>query len=210
MLKKKHLKAHGLLNRPCSSTTFLLQVRGLTSTTGEGVINRTGVVAAVKSIVPLVTPSVPVPVVASSIPVVAAHGGGKRGQRALMGSHQHAAMKRGRGMGDHRDVNDVGNAVIKQEIKVDGETAYAAVSANSIHATQYQPGQQQVFGQYYETATSGNGENDTHGTTTTTFATADGTASLSHRILLLYCHCEDKAGVLQRSPLRRDTEMWLD
>ena len=43
-------------------STFLtlaerLQVRGLTSTTGDGVLNRTGAVAAVKSIVPLVTPT---------------------------------------------------------------------------------------------------------------------------------------------------------
>jgi hypothetical protein len=43
-------------------STFLtlaerLQVRGLTSTTGDGVLNRTAAVAAVKSIVPLVTPS---------------------------------------------------------------------------------------------------------------------------------------------------------
>ena len=43
-------------------STFLtlaerLQVRGLTSTTGDGVLNRTAAVAAVKSIVPLVTPT---------------------------------------------------------------------------------------------------------------------------------------------------------
>ena len=44
-------------------STFLtlaerLQVRGLTSTTGDGVLNRTtNAVAAVKSIVPLVTPT---------------------------------------------------------------------------------------------------------------------------------------------------------
>ena len=43
-------------------STFLtlaerLQVRGLTSTTGDGVLNRTAAVATVKSIVPLVTPT---------------------------------------------------------------------------------------------------------------------------------------------------------
>ena len=43
-------------------STFLtlaerLQVRGLTSTTGDGVLNRTAAVTTVKSIVPLVTPT---------------------------------------------------------------------------------------------------------------------------------------------------------
>jgi len=178
-------------------STFLtlaerLQVRGLTSTTGDGVLNRTAAVAAVKSIVPLVTPTVPLPVVAGTIPVVnsqATVGGqvGRRivGQRVPGLTQAPNLNKRARTtllhperdgtVGQAGTLDAAGNSIqIKQEMKLDGEGSYehaaAAVATNSLHPTGFsalgQPGQPTTvaaFNTYYEAGASNNADNDAHG-----------------------------------------------
>ena len=177
-------------------STFLalaerLQVRGLTSTAGDGTVNRSAAVAALnaptamKSIVPLVTPT---------IPVVGAQRRGAGGQRLLNQGHLNKRARLATSL-DHRDGEVGGNAVVKQELKVDGEggTVYEGVAtANSLHPGGFQHQATAVsFNPYYESAAAAAGagaaqsENDAaaaaaaaHGTTNAGFTT-DG-APISH------------------------------